>query len=81
MSKLATLGTTTADLRTGLPVTTGALLMTTVDGTYMATCPTGVAKGSVNTYPGTDPNAPGDDDPGLPYGFASTPGVGPLTPG
>ena len=81
MSLMATIGTVTADARTGLPVRTGSAIMTTLTGDYMATNPTGAAKGTVNTFPGTDANAPGDDDPGLPYGFASTPGVGPLTSG
>ena len=78
MSLMATVGTPTTNAATGLPVPTG-VTMVTLTGDYMATCPTGVAKGSYNTFPGTDPNAPGDSDPGLPYGFTSTPGVGSLT--
>lgn len=31
-----------------------------------------------NQEPGTDPNAPGDDDPGLPYNFNEVPKTGPL---
>lgn len=39
---------------------------------------TGFAPGSRNTQPGTDPNAPGDSDPGLPYNTTEIPETGPI---
>lgn len=63
------------DPLTGIPVVLG-LVMTTLTGTYMSTCPTGAARGNRNMFPGTDINAPGDSDPGLPYGFTSVPSIG-----
>lgn len=39
---------------------------------------TGEAPGGLNQFPGTDPNAPGDDDPGLPYANVVVPRTGPL---
>ena len=39
---------------------------------------TGAAPGSLNQEPGTDPNAPGDNDPGLPYNYDEVPKTGPL---
>lgn len=39
---------------------------------------TGFAQGSLNTRPGTDPNAPGDNDPGLPYNTDEVPETGPI---
>ena len=76
MSVLTT-NVTTTNAATGLPVPAG-LVMTTLTGTFMATCPTGEPPGGLNTFPGTDPNAPGNSDPGLPYGFQSVPSTGPL---
>jgi hypothetical protein len=32
----------------------------------------------LNERPGTDPNAPGDNDPGLPYGNTEVPKTGPI---
>lgn len=61
----------------GIPIVIG-LVMCTLNGDYMSTCPTGEAPGGRNTLPGTDPNAPGNDDPGLPYGFTSVPSTGTL---
>jgi hypothetical protein len=40
---------------------------------------TGEPPGGINTQPGTDPNAPGDSDPGLPYGTTEVPKTGSLT--
>ncbi|MBV5324919.1 MAG: urease subunit alpha [Rhodospirillaceae bacterium] len=37
---------------------------------------TGFANGSLNNFPGTAPNAPGNDDPGLPYDNTSVPQAG-----
>ena len=39
---------------------------------------TGEAPGGLNQQPGTDTNAPGDDDPGLPYENVVIPETGPL---
>lgn len=39
---------------------------------------TGFAPGSLNEEPGTDPNAPGDNDPGLPYNTDEVPKTGPI---
>lgn len=65
------------DPLTGIPVVIG-LVMCMLDGTYMCTCPTGEAPGGRNTLPGTDPNAPGNSHPGVPYGFTSVPSTGTL---
>lgn len=62
---------------TGIPVVIGQI-MCMLDGTFMSTCPTGEPPGGRNTLPGTDPNAPGNDDPGLPYGFLTVPSTGTL---
>lgn len=39
---------------------------------------TGEPNGGLNQLPGTDPNAPGNDDPGLPYDNVVIPKTGPL---
>ena len=39
---------------------------------------TGEPPNGLNEFPGTDPNAPGDDDPGLPYNNTEIPQTGPL---
>jgi len=39
---------------------------------------TGEPPGGLNQEPGTDPNAPGDNDPGLPYNYDEIPKTGPL---
>jgi len=39
---------------------------------------TGEPPGGLNTQPGTDPNAPGDNNPGLPYDYTQVPKTGPL---
>lgn len=67
---------------TGLPIIGGDTRVTslndlaTVDKRVTQT--TGEAPGSLNQRPGTDPNAPGDADPGLPYNFTEVPRSGPL---
>lgn len=71
--------TITTHPRTGLPVTSGTV-RGTMDGQLRVTQTTGEPSGGRNTRPGTDPNAPGDDDPGLPYGFEDVPETGPLGP-
>lgn len=51
----------------------------TQDTNTRVTQQTGEAPGGKNTLPGTDPNAPGDSDPGLPYSYTTVPETGPLT--
>lgn len=63
---------------TDIPVPIGQV-RTTQDGKIRVTQVTGAPPGSLNQEPGTDPNAPGDDDPGLPYGWDVVPKTGPLT--
>lgn len=76
MSWLAISGQTT-DPVTGLPVPASTVIVTDT-GAYLSTQPTGEPPGGRNTLPGTDPNAPGNADPGLPYGFAAVPSTGTL---
>lgn len=67
----------TVDARTGIPVP-GGDFRTTEDNNQRVTQQTGFANGSLNEQPGTDPNAPGDNDPGLPYGNETVPETGPI---
>jgi len=70
------------DPTTGLPIVGGDTLVTSVNSQpttdQRVTQMTGEAPGSLNQQPGTDPNAPGDADPGLPYNFDQVPQTGPL---
>lgn len=63
---------------TGIPVPgTEDFLVTSPDETgSRVTQQTGFANGSLNDLPGTDPNAPGDDDPGLPRNTDEVPIAG-----
>lgn len=72
-----TSGANTVDPETGIPVVGGAMVITENDDTRV-TQTTGEPPGGKNEQPGTDPNAPGNDDPGLPYGFTEVPKTGPL---
>ena len=65
----------TIDPVTGIPIPQGQLRITENDD-YRVTQTTGAAPGSLNNEPGTDPNAPGNADPGLPYGFDEVPKTG-----
>jgi hypothetical protein len=67
----------TTDTVTGLPIPGGDQRITENDK-YRVPQQTGFANGSLNEEPGTDPNAPGDDDPGLPYGNTEVPKTGPI---
>ena len=58
-------------------VTIGSGLRITEDDDFRVTQTTGEPNGGLNQEPGTDPNAPGNDDPGLPYGFDQVPKTGP----
>ena len=72
-----TSGMNTINAKTGIPVP-GGDFRATEDGANRVTQQTGFANGSLNERPGTDPNAPGDNDPGLPYGNTSVPEAGPI---
>ena len=65
----------TVNLKTGLMVPSGDIRITENDDPRV-TQQTGFANGSLNNFPGTDPNAPGDDDPGLPYNNTTVPQAG-----
>lgn len=73
-----TSGQNAVDPLTGLTVILGDVRVTQ-DGNIRVTQTTGEAPGGRNTEPGTDPNAPGNSAPGLPYGFLDVPKTGPLT--
>lgn len=72
-----TSGQNTVDPKTGIPVPGGDTRITQ-DGANRVTQQTGEPPGGLNEEPGTDPNAPGNDDPGLPYGNSTVPKTGPL---
>jgi hypothetical protein len=73
-----TSGQNTVDPTTGIPVINGNTRVTQNDS-IRVTQQTGEPPGGLNTQPGTDPNAPGDNDPGLPYNNDTVPKTGPLT--
>jgi len=73
-----TSGQNTVDPVTGIPIIDGSTRITQ-DDSVRVTQQTGEAPGGLNTQPGTDPNAPGDNDPGLPYDNLTVPKTGPLT--
>lgn len=70
-----TSGLDTVNFRTGIPVPGGDFRITE-NSDNRVTQQTGRANGSLNNFPGTDPNAPGDSNPGLPYGATTVPAVG-----
>lgn len=67
----------TMNVKTGLMVPDGDTRITENDKKRVVQ-QTGFANGSLNERPGTDPNAPGDNDPGLPYGNTEVPETGPI---
>jgi hypothetical protein len=73
-----TSGQNTVDPTTNIPVVGGNNRVTQNDQDRV-TQQTGEPPGGLNQQPGTDPNAPGDNDPGLPYGYDKVPETGPLT--
>ncbi len=73
----ATSGQNTIDPTTGLPVINGDTRITQ-DDQVRVTQQTGEPPGGLNQEPGTNPNAPGDNDPGLPYNMDEVPKTGPL---
>jgi hypothetical protein len=74
----STSGQGTIDPTTGIPIP-GTTLRITENDDNRVTQTTGEPPGGLNEQPGTDPNAPGNDDPGLPYGFDAVPETGPLS--
>jgi len=73
-----TSGQNTVDPVTNIPIINGNTRITQNDSVRV-TQQTGEPPGGLNTQPGTDPNAPGDNDPGLPYDNTTVPKTGPLT--
>ena len=73
-----TSGQNTFNQRTGIPVPGGPTRTTQADQ-VRATQQTGEPPGGRNQLPGTDPNAPGNNDPGLPYENTVVPNTGPLS--
>lgn len=74
-----TSGQNTVNAVTNIPVIGGDVRITQ-DDKDRVTQQTGAAPGSLNQEPGTDPNAPGNNDPGLPYNDTVVPKTGPNTP-
>lgn len=72
-----TSGQNTTDFWTGIPVP-GDTVRITQNTNTRVTQQTGEPPGGLNQRPGTDPNAPGDADPGLPYNNTEVPKTGPL---
>ncbi len=63
---------------TGIPIPNGDLRVTE-DDVPRVVQQTGEPPMGLNEEPGTDPNAPGNDDPGLPLGNDEVPKTGPLS--
>ena len=72
----ATSGQNTVDPKTNIPVVNGDTRITE-DDKVRVTQQTGEPPGGLNQEPGTDPNAPGNNDPGLPYNMDEVPKTGP----
>ena len=73
-----TSGQNTVNTATNIPVVGGDNRITQNDQDRV-TQQTGEPPGGLNERPGTNPNAPGDNDPGLPYNNIEVPKTGPLT--
>jgi len=73
-----TSGQNTVNAATNIPVVGGDNRITQNDQDRV-TQQTGEPPGGLNERPGTNPNAPGDNDPGLPYNNIEVPKTGPLT--
>lgn len=69
-----TSGQDSVDFWTNIPIPGGDIRITENLNTRVLV-QTGAADGSLNNEPGTDPNAPGDSDPGLPYNNDEVPKV------
>ena len=74
-----TSGQNTVDPVTGIPVIGGNVRVTQTDEDRVLQ-QTGEPPGGLNEEPGTDPNAPGNNDPGLPYNYDEVPKTGPNVP-
>lgn len=72
-----TSGQNSVDPRTGIP-TIGGDTRITEDDNVRVTQQTGEPPGGLNELPGTDPNAPGNATPGLPYDNVDVPETGTL---
>jgi len=72
-----TSGQNTVDPVTGIPIIGGNVRVTQTDEDRVLQ-QTGEPPGGLNEEPGTDPNAPGNNDPGLPYNYDEVPKTGPL---
>lgn len=72
-----TSGQNTVDPVTGIPIIGGNVRVTQTDEDRVLQ-QTGEPPGGLNQEPGTDPNAPGNNDPGLPYNYDEVPKTGPL---
>ncbi len=72
-----TSGQNTTDPLTGIPIP-GTIMRITENDDNRVTQQTGEPPGGKNTEPGTDPNAPGNNDPGLPYDNTTVPKTGTL---
>jgi hypothetical protein len=72
-----TSGQDTVDPTTNIPVIGGNVRITQDDNTRV-TQQTGEPPGGLNEEPGIDMNAPGANDPGLPYNNDTVPKTGPL---
>ncbi len=70
-----TSGQNTVDPETGIPIP-GNVMRITENDDYRVTIQTGEPPGGLNMFPGTDPNAPGNNDPGAPYENTSVPTIG-----
>jgi hypothetical protein len=68
----------TTDVITGLLVPDDDNVRVTQDSNPRVVQQTGFAQGSLNEEPGTDANAPGDNNPGLPYNTTEVPKTGPI---
>lgn len=76
-TRRTTSGQDTVDFWTGIPIPGDDTRITQDDRTRVPQ-QTGEPPGGLNQQPGTDPNAPGNDDPGLPYENTDVPETGPL---
>lgn len=74
-----TSGQNTINPLTGIPIPGNTMRITENDD-YRVTQTVGESPNGLTMYPGIDPNAPGANDPGLPYQFDQIPSTGPNVP-
>ena len=70
-----TSGQNAVDPETGIPIP-GSVMRITENDDARVTIQTGEPSGGLNIFPGTDPNAPGNNNPGVPYNNTSVPTIG-----